>query len=403
MTQAPTGTEAELGSAFTYQGYLASDDTPVNGRCDFEFSLYDALSDGRPVGDPVTRTGVSVLDGYFTVQLDFGDVFDGTALWLAIAVKCRDDAFYIPLEPRQELTAAPYALTAQTAQTADSALSADSALLADSALTLEPGAVISGSAGHILKAENSYDGGGVTTALAGGAKATTGYHYGVVGGTDSNQGVGVYGIANATDGLVYGVAGKTSSPGGYGVFGWSTTWDGLAGKFNGNVDVNGTLTKNAGSFKIDHPLDPANKYLSHSFVESPDMLNIYNGNVILDEDGTAWVALPEWFEALNGGEEHRSEYRYQLTCIGGFAPVYIAQKIEHNRFQIAGGTPGLEVSWQVTGIRHDPYAEAHRIPVEEDKPADELGTYRHPELYGQPEELGVDYQRLPPHEIGAEE
>jgi hypothetical protein len=114
------------------------------------------------------------------------------------------------------------------------------------------------------------------------------------------------------------------------------------------------------------------------------------------------VELPEWFEALNGGAEHRSEYRYQLTCIGGYAPVYIAQKIEHNRFQIAGGTPGLEVSWQVTGIRHDPYAEAHRIPVEEDKPADELGTYRHPELYGQPEELGVDYMGLPPQETGGE-
>jgi hypothetical protein len=223
-----------------------------------------------------------------------------------------------------------------------------------------------------------------------------------MGETSSDMGVGVYGIAEATSGLVYGVAGKTSSPGGLGVFGWSTDPAGLAGKFNGNVDIDGTLTKNAGSFKIDHPLDPANKYLYHSFVESPDMLNIYNGNVILDEDGTAWVELPEWFEALNGGAEHRSEYRYQLTCIGGFAPVYIAQKIEHNRFQIAGGSPGLEVSWQVTGIRHDPYAEAHRIPVEEDKPADELGTYRQPELYGQPEELGVDYDLLPPQETGAE-
>jgi len=104
------------------------------------------------------------------------------------------------------------------------------------------------------------------------------------------------------------------------------------------------------------------------------------------------VELPAWFEALNGSAAYTSDYRYQLTCIGGYAPVYVAHKIEGNRFQIAGGTPGLEISWQVTGIRHDPYAETNRIPVEEDKPADEQGTYLHPELYGQPEELGLAYR-----------
>lgn len=378
QTQAPTGTEAEIGSAFTYQGYLASDDTPVGGSCDFQFSLYDALVRGTLVAGPLEKTDVPATEGYFTVQLDFGDVFDGTALWLAIAVKCNDDVLYTSLAPRQELTAAPYALS------------------------LQPGAVISGSADPVLHVVNHQEAGGVTTAVRGRSTATTGYNYGIMGETSSDQGVGVYGIAHAATGLNYGVVGKTSSDDGVGVLGWSTTSTGFAGKFFGDVAIGGTLTKSAGSFKIDHPLDPANKYLSHSFVESPDMLNIYNGNVILDQDGTAWVELPEWFEAVNGGAEYRSEYRYQLTCIGGFAPVYIAQKIEHNRFQIAGGSPGLEVSWQVTGIRHDPYAEAHRIPVEEDKPADELGTYRRPELYGQPEELGVDYDLLPPQETGAE-
>jgi len=179
---------------------------------------------------------------------------------------------------------------------------------------------------------------------------------------------------------------------GYGLFIGSADLDGVhvagaggyAGYFGGDVHVAGTLSKGAGSFQIDHPLDPQNKYLSHSFVESPDMMNIYNGNVVLDERGEAWVELPDWFEALNGGQEHRSEFRYQLTCIGGFAPVYIAQEIEDNRFQIAGGAPGLKVSWQVTGVRHDPYAEAHRIPVEEDKPPDERGAYLHPEVYDQP-------------------
>jgi hypothetical protein len=118
------------------------------------------------------------------------------------------------------------------------------------------------------------------------------------------------------------------------------------------------------------------------------MMNIYNGNVVLDEHGEAWVELPEWFEALN------RDFRYQLTCIGDFAPVYIAEKIQHSRFKIAGGKPGMEVSWQVTGIRHDPWAEAHRIPVEEVKPPEEQGTYLHPEVYGQPEEKSVEWKRL---------
>jgi hypothetical protein len=156
-----------------------------------------------------------------------------------------------------------------------------------------------------------------------------------------------------------------------------------AGIFNGNVHVAATLSKAAGSFKIDDPLDPENRTLSHSFVESPDMMNIYNGNVTLDKKGRAVVTMPEYFEALN------QEFRYQLTCIGGFAQIFVAKKIEGNRFEIAGGKPGLEVSWQVTGIRHDPYAKANRIPVTEMKPADQRGRYLNPEAYGKPAEQGL--------------
>ena len=159
-----------------------------------------------------------------------------------------------------------------------------------------------------------------------------------------------------------------------------------AGYFSGNVNVTGTLSKGGGSFKIDHPLDPANKYLYHSFVESPDMMNIYNGNVTLDANGEAWVELPAYFEALN------KDFRYQLTCIGGFPPVYIAQEITGNRFKIAGGSPGMKVSWQVTGIRHDPFAEAHRIEVEVEKTGKERGKYIHPKEYGVSETLGIDYE-----------
>jgi len=130
--------------------------------------------------------------------------------------------------------------------------------------------------------------------------------------------------------------------------------------FNGNLTVSGVK-----SFRIDDPLDPEKKYLYHAAVESPDMKNIYDGVVTLGAKGTATVNLPEYFQALN------KDFRYQLTCVGGSAPVYVAREIHNNRFIIAGGRPGLKVSWQVTGIRHDRYADAHRMVVEQEKPEEE--------------------------------
>jgi hypothetical protein len=166
--------------------------------------------------------------------------------------------------------------------------------------------------------------------------------------------------------------------------------DGNAGYFSGNVDVTGNLSKGGGSFKIDHPLDPANKYLYHSFVESPDMKNIYDGVVTMGGNGEAVVQLPDWFAALN------RDFRYQLTAIGAPGPnLYIASEVSNNQFTIAGGQPGIKVSWQVTGIRQDAWANAHRIPVEEEKNARERGYYLHPELYGAPEEKGIQWARHP--------
>jgi hypothetical protein len=215
---------------------------------------------------------------------------------------------------------------------------------------------------------------------------------GVYVGSAGDDGVHVYSASS------YGV--RVSSAGADGVYVHSASYDGVrvssaggyAGNFGGNVQVTGNLSKGSGSFKIDHPLDPENKYLYHSLVESPDMKNIYDGIVTLDENGDAWVELPEWFEALN------RDFRYQLTPIGAPMPnLYIAREIEDNTFQIAGGEPGKKVSWQVTGIRHDPYAEANRILVEEDKPAEELGTYLHPESYGMPETKGLAYKEHQEH------
>jgi hypothetical protein len=124
---------------------------------------------------------------------------------------------------------------------------------------------------------------------------------------------------------------------------------------------NGTVSKAGGSFRIDHPLDPEHKFLQHSFVESPDMMNVYNGVVTLGKNGRAEIRLPAYFQALN------RDYRYQLTAIGQFAPLYVAKEIENNRFTIGGGKPGTRVSWQVTGIRKDDYANQNRIKVEVNK------------------------------------
>ena len=261
--------------------------------------------------------------------------------------------------------------------------------------------------------------------------AATGIAHGVYGKSSSSSGHGVTGFTSSSTGATVGVFGQSTSTNGgsgvraeaaytgvyatttgrwgvyahssgtansYGIY--ATVASGTAnyaGYFNGNVQVTGMLTKGGGSFKIDHPLDPANKYLYHSFVESPDMMNIYNGNVLLDANGTATVVLPDWFEALN------KDFRYQLTCIGGFAQVFIAQKIQGNSFRIAGGKPGLEVSWMVTGVRHDAYANKHRIPVEELKAPEERGYYLHPDAQGKGAQLSVHLLKVPsPAPVGAQ-
>jgi hypothetical protein len=134
---------------------------------------------------------------------------------------------------------------------------------------------------------------------------------------------------------------------------------------DGNLEVKGTISKGGGTFKIDHPLDPDNKYLYHSFVESPDMKNVYDGIATLDARGEAWVVLPDYFEALN------RDFRYQLTALGRPAPtLYVADEVSGNRFRIAGGTAGQRVSWLITGIRQDTWAREHPMQVEVDKSAD---------------------------------
>ncbi len=152
--------------------------------------------------------------------------------------------------------------------------------------------------------------------------------------------------------------------------------NGFAGLFVGRVRVTGHLQKAGGGFTVDHPTDPANKYLSHSFVESPEMLNVYSGTVTTNRAGVARVRLPAYFEALN------RDFRYQLTVIGAFARAMVSKEIIDNEFEIRTDPGRVKVCWQVTGVRKDAWAEANRLPVEETKPKAERGRYLHPELFG---------------------
>ena len=154
---------------------------------------------------------------------------------------------------------------------------------------------------------------------------------------------------------------------------------------NGNLAASGTIYGASKQFRIDHPLDPANKYLVHTDVESSEMMNIYTGNVVTDGQGDAQVGLPDWFEALN------SDFRYQLTVIGQFAQAIVSKKISNHRFSIKTDKPNVEVSWQVTGIRHDAWANAHRSPVEIEKTGTEKGRYLHPDAFGLGPEQSVGY------------
>lgn len=196
--------------------------------------------------------------------------------------------------------------------------------------------------------------------------------------SDGTHGVGVEGY----------IAGSGSSA--IAVWGDNEGTAGYAGYFHGDLFVTGAMYADTKYFVIDHPLEAADKYLYHASVESSEMMNIYTGNVTLGATGEATVELPDWLEAEN------ADFRYQLTAIGAPASgLYIAEEIANHQFKIAGGRPGMKVSWQVTGVRQDAYAKAHPLQVEVDKPENERGYYIHPELFGAPPEKSIEWATHP--------
>jgi len=439
-SQNAISTQAALGTNFIYQGFLNNNGQPANGPFDFEFKIYDTLSGGTQVGATSTAANQAVANGLFNVMIDAGaGVFNGSARFLQISVRPAGSGAFVALSPRIELAAVPSAQYSSStggvqgrpvsaaAPAPNQVLQWDGSQWAPANVAVAAPLNLSGSVAFpngIITASNSGNGRGIrgigSEGVAGESPATdgTGVYgvanigtnaygvwgdsaggFGVVGTEGNGSGfgssipVGVMGNADDGDGVFglskakYGVEGYSDTS--FGVFGSTGNNGSYAGYFQGRVRATGGVVTGAAPLisEMDHPLDPANKYLRHSAVESPDVKNIYDGVVTLDANGAAMVDLPAYFQALN------QDFRYQLTCIGGFAPIYIDKEIENNRFSIAGGKPNMKVSWQVTGIRHDPGAEQNRPLVEENKPAAERGTYLQPSAYGQPETLGVDYAR----------
>lgn len=194
---------------------------------------------------------------------------------------------------------------------------------------------------------------------------------GVVGIAESAQGNGL--LAECNNG--------TSA---YGIWGRSTS--GYAGVFSGHAWVTNNFYAGAKFFRIDHPQDPENKYLLHACVESNEQLIMYRGTAKCDARGEATVELPAYYDSIAVNPS------YHLTCVGGFAQVYVASEGK-NKFKIAGGRAGLRVSWLVQAERNDPYARAHPMVVEPFKSDTEVGLLSYPREYGYPQNRGITYAK----------
>jgi len=205
-----------VNTSWTYQGQLRRSGAAYNGTCNFQFSLWDAASAGTQQRSTQSINGVSVVNGLFTVTLDFAEVapngqvvdFSGDATWLATSVQCSGDgAGFTQLDPRQPITAAPYALS------------------------LRPGALIESSSG--------------TTLL------TVINHAYEVGISGSGGFAGLFGSANQPDGRgVFGTA-YGQGPNSVGVFGYNESGAAISGRNGGTGPAilgENTSTGYAGQF-----------------------------------------------------------------------------------------------------------------------------------------------------------
>ncbi len=385
---------------FSYQGLLKDDGSPFTGDADLRVGLFDAEAGGTALST-VTLDAVPVAGGLFNTTLDFGDgFFDGSPRWLEIEVQLPSGSGYETLTPRQSIGWSPQSVFSFGGAGGAAGPGGPGSIWTEGALglfyldrplgvgTVSPGArlgvesvgipagrftAIDAPAGEFF----SYGDAPVALDSTNSGSGTT---IGIRGSTNALFGTGVYGRATSTSGSTYGVYGSTASANGFGVFS------------NGRLGASGTK-----SFMIDHPLDPENALLYHYSTESPTPQNAYNGTVTLGADGSAWVTLPDYFESIN------TNYTYQVAAIGAPATLYIAREIENGAFLVAGGRPGMRVSWEVKADRTDRFVERYGAPTEQMKAPEHRGKYLRPELYDRPASEAMVSEPEPTSENGERE
>ncbi len=244
-----------------------------------------------------------------------------------------------------------------------------------------------GAYGAELHTTDAISGFGVFAEVSGNSTGT-GVYTSVHDNSASASSIGTTNYVLNNGGNAYGISGTTGSNvgTGYAVYGHSysnaTNWSGY---FTGDVYVGGNVYMPAKITRIDHPTDPENQSLQLAGIDSPEMLVTISGNAETDAAGQAEVAVPTYFTAIT------SDHRYQLTVIGQFAQAIVSAELAGDRFQIKTDQPNVKVSWAVTGVRTDKFATANPLIPELAKPAEQRGRYLHPQPYGLPFELSIDY------------
>jgi hypothetical protein len=207
------------------------------------------------------------------------------------------------------------------------------------------------------------------------------------------RGIGVLGQGGRLGGTGPGVRGEnlnaaSSAPGvdavtngtGPALLATSTNAAPMAGRFDGDVMVNGnfTVTGTKTGFLIDDPEEPAEATLAHTPVESDDYTVTYSGNVRTGSGGRATVRLPEYASGLAG------DWRYSLTPIRSFARAIVAREVRGDTFVVRTDRPRVKVSWVLIGTRRDAYATAHPFVARRPKGQHDRGRYLHPTEHGKP-------------------
>lgn len=383
LTNAPTNVSAFMNDA----GYITSpndaDSNPTN-----ELQTLSLVGQSLTISSGNTVTlpsgGGNTLDQAYDqggagagriVTADAGAVEVNTAIANGVAVRAQN-------------TNTGVAIVANGTSTSNTFSTIQSTVASNSN---QASAVIGNSTGAAWGVSGQVQSTGTATAAVYGSNLRTNGGHGVsgigfngtVGETNYSMGYGVYGenydaIAPLGDGV--GVAGK----GYYGVFGEDRYLGTVLGAYGviSNGDFGATGAK---SFMIDHPLDPENKILRHFSTESNEVLNIYRGNILLNENGEATVEMPDYYDAININPS------YHLTPVGGYAQLYIKEELANGKFVIAGGNPGMKVSWTIYAERNDPYFQQFpdKRTVEYEKREGQKGLYFIPSLYGAPNDLKI--------------